>query len=58
MFPNLNAFFLFHSESGIDETGWFRTFAIEFGVSISNLGFDIDSGLGVVLVLVLVLIQT
>ena len=38
--------------------GFDFSIGIEFEFSISNLGFDIDSGLGEVLVLVSVLIQT
>ena len=38
--------------------GFDCSFGIEFEISISNLGFDIDSGLGEVLVLVSVLTQT
>ena len=38
--------------------GFDCSIGIEFEVSISNHGFDIDSGLGEVLVLVSVLIQT
>ena len=38
--------------------GFDFSIGIEFEFSISNLGFDIDSGLGEVLVLVSVLTQT
>ena len=48
-----------HTHQGYAKlVGFDFSIGIEFEFSISNLGFDIDSGLGEVLVLVSVLTQT